>query len=350
MSSLNDSKNEWCSRLLNILTPSIIVEINKIFKEACRECEENDEEDKYLMTFQVFLSGIPKWSKITVEEARKKIAEKCKYLEEMITCVHLIQLKALTCVRVCQKQKKVDIDIPSVDDFIHKVFSNVARRLYTNIYLFEKNIAPLQIQKHNRELELIIKECILNTVRETMPIEAILRAYMDETEDHTVDVKDEVVEEHVPVVEKKSAGQAQAQQTAGQAQQTAGEAQQTAGEAQQTAGEAQQSKGQAQQEEQQSAKPVVENQIIKKPEEIIAPLTNVTIVPPIKQPKGVGFSDLNEEIDYNGKQHFVHADTGLLKIGGEVKLDNFDVNDLNMNTVYVKAPLIDIDVETLPDF
>jgi hypothetical protein len=338
MSSLNDSKNEWCSRLLNILTPSIIVEINKIFKEACRECEENEEEDKYLMTFQVFLSGIPKWSKITVEEARKKIAEKCKYLEEMITCVHLIQLKALTCVRVCQKQKKVDIDIPSVDDFIHKVFSNVARRLYTNIYLFEKNIAPLQIQKHNRELELIIKECILNTVRETMPIEAILRAYMDETEDHSVDVKEEVVEEQVPVVEKKSAGQAQ--QSNEQAQQTNGQAQ------------AHQSNGQEQQQqeqEQQSAKPFVENQIIKKPAEI-APLTNVTIVPPIKQTKGVGFSDVNEEFDYNGKQNIVHADTGLLKIGGSVKLDNLDVNDLNMNTVSVKAPLIDIDVETLPDF
>jgi hypothetical protein len=338
MSSLNDSKNEWCSRLLNILTPSIIVEINKIFKEACRECEENEEEDKYLMTFQVFLSGIPKWSKITVEEARKKIAEKCKYLEEMITCVHLIQLKALTCVRVCQKQKKVDIDIPSVDDFIHKVFSNVARRLYTNIYLFEKNIAPLQIQKHNRELELIIKECILNTVRETMPIEAILRAYMDETEDHSVDVKEEVVEEQVPVVEKKSAGQAQ--QSNEQAQQTNGQAQ------------AHQSNGQEQQQqeqEQQSAKPFVENQIIKKPAEI-APLTNVTIVPPIKQTKGVGFSDVNEEFDYNGKQNIVHADTGLLKIGGSVKLDNLDVNDLNMNTVSVKTPLIDIDVETLPDF
>lgn len=340
MSSLNDSKNEWCSRLLNILTPSIIVEINKIFKEACRECEENDEEDKYLMTFQVFLSGIPKWSKITVEEARKKIAEKCKYLEEMITCVHLIQLKALTCVRVCQKQKKVDIDIPSVDDFIHKVFSNVARRLYTNIYLFEKNIAPLQIQKHNRELELIIKECILNTVRETMPIEAILRAYMDETEDHSVDVKEEVVEEQVPVVEKKSAGQAQ--QSNGQAQQSNGQAQEQEQE--------QQSNEQSQQSnEQQSAKPVVENQIIKKPAEI-APLTNVTIVPPIKQQKGVGFSDVNEEFDYNGKQNIVHADTGLLKIGGSVKLDNLDVNDLNMNTVSVKAPLIDIDVETLPDF
>jgi hypothetical protein len=328
MSSLNDSKNEWCSRLLNILTPSIIVEINKIFKEACRECEENDEEDKYLMTFQVFLSGIPKWSKTTVEEARKKISEKCKYLEEMITCVHLIQLKALTCVRVCQKQKKVDIDIPSVDDFIHKVFSNVARRLYTNIYLFEKGIAPLQIQKHNRELELIIKECILNTVRETMPVEAILRAYMDETEDHTVDVKEEVVEETVPVPVRAPVPVAVA------ASQDADAVKEKSG-------------GQT---EQKVAKP--ENEIVKKPEEIVEPLKNVTIVPPTKPTtKGVGFSDVNEVFDDNGKQNFVPLDSGLLKIGSDVKLEDLDVNDLNVNnSVSVKPPLINIDVETLPDF
>ena len=115
----------------------------------------------------------------------------CGYLEELITCVHVIHLKALTCVRVGQKQKKVDIDIPSVDTFIHKTYCNVARKLYTSIYLFEKNLMPLEIQKHNRELEVIIRECILNTVRDTMPIENILRAYMDETEE--LDVNEEVV-------------------------------------------------------------------------------------------------------------------------------------------------------------
>jgi hypothetical protein len=105
----------------------------------------------------------------------------------------VIQLKALTCVRVGQKQKKVDLDVPSADAFVHTVYTNVARKLYTNIYLFEKHISPLQIQKHNRELEIIIKECILNSVRDSMPVEAILRAYLDETDELGVDVKEEEV-------------------------------------------------------------------------------------------------------------------------------------------------------------
>jgi len=199
MSSLGESKNEWCARLVNILTPAVIDGLKSIFKEALELCEENDEHDKYLMTFQTFLSRIPKWNDSIIGEERARIETftKCGYLEELITCVHVIQLKALTCVRVGQKQKKIDIDIPSADVFIHKVYINVARKLYTNVYLFEAELAPLDLQKNNRQLELFAQESILNTIRETMPVESILRAYMDETEEEEVDVKEEIIEEEV---------------------------------------------------------------------------------------------------------------------------------------------------------
>lgn len=192
--SLSESKNEWCARLINILTPAITNEFKLIFKDALNVCIDNNEEDKYLMTFQVYLSGIPKWNKTMVDNSAKRAVEftRCSYLEDLITCIHVIQLKALSCVRVCQKQKKVDINIPSIDIFLHRVYSNVARKVYMNIYLYERDISPLQIQKNNRELEYIIKECILNTIRETMPIETILRSYMDETEEQTVIVREEL--------------------------------------------------------------------------------------------------------------------------------------------------------------
>jgi hypothetical protein len=129
------------------------------------------------------------------------------YLEDLVTCVHIIQLKLLTAIRVGQKQKKIDITIPKLDDFIHKIYINVARKIYKNVYLFEINIPPLQVQKHNRELEIIIQECILNTVRESIPVESILRAYMDETveEDVVEEIKEEVIEKPKEEDEKKEA-------------------------------------------------------------------------------------------------------------------------------------------------
>ena len=201
VSSLTESKNEWCARLLNILSPSVTQGLKSIFEEAVKLCKDNNENDKYLMTFQNFLTRVPKWNQTIIDAERDRIIETsgCNYLEDLITCVHIIQLKALTCVRVGSKQKKIDINIPSVSDFIHKIYIYIARKMYMNIYLFEKNIQPLQVQKNNRELELIVKECILNTVRDSIPVEHILRSYMDETEEQDVEVKE--VEEPLPDIE-----------------------------------------------------------------------------------------------------------------------------------------------------
>jgi hypothetical protein len=201
VSALHESKNEWGSRLVTILTPLVIDGYKSILEESIKLCKENSENDKYLMTFQNLISRIPKWNSQIIETERKRICEKsgCNYLEDLITCVHVIQLKILTSMRVGQKQKKIDINIPKLDDFIHKTYINVARKVYKNVYLFEVNIQPLQVQKNYRELEIIVQECILNTLRESIPVEAILRAYMDETveEDVVEEIKEQIIEEPI---------------------------------------------------------------------------------------------------------------------------------------------------------
>ena len=201
ISTLHESRNEWSARLISILTPLIIDGYKSILDEAIKLCKENNEMEKYLMTFQNFITRVPKWNQTIIENERKRICEKsgCSYLEDLITCVHIIQLKILTVMRVGQKQKKIDINIPKLDDFIHKVYIHVARKIYKNVYLFEFNVPPLQIQKHNRELEVIVQECILNSLRESVPVEAILKAYMDETmeEDVVEEIKEEYIQESI---------------------------------------------------------------------------------------------------------------------------------------------------------
>jgi len=203
VSTLHESRNEWSARLITILTPLIIDGYKSILDEALKLCKDNNEKEKYLMTFQNFISRVPKWNPNIIENERKRIVEKsgCSYLEDLVTCVHVIQLKILTAMRVGQKQKKIDINIPKLDDFIHKVYINVARKIYKNVYLFEINIPPLQIQKHNREIEIIVQECILNTLRESVPVESILKAYMDETveEDVVEEIKEQYLEQPLPL-------------------------------------------------------------------------------------------------------------------------------------------------------
>lgn len=207
ISNLHEARNEWCSRLVSVFTPLVEQGLRSIFDEAWKMCVDTDEMNKYLMTFQNLLSRIPKWNAVIIEDERKRIIERsgCNYLEDLITCVHIIQLKVLTCIRVGNKQKKIDISIPKLDPFIHKVYIHTARKVYSNVYLFEKNVSPLQTQKNGRELEMIIQEAILTTIRESIPTEAIIRAYMDESVEQEEEVFIENVQEpQVTKEEEKS--------------------------------------------------------------------------------------------------------------------------------------------------
>jgi hypothetical protein len=327
VTSLSESKNEWCARLVNTITPEIIQGLKSIFNEAWKLCEDNDELDKYLMTFQTFLSRVPKWNSEIIETERKRICESsgCGYLEELITCVHVIQLKALSCVRVGQKQKKVDIDVPSVDAFIHKIYINVARKIYTNIYLFEKNIAPLQIQKHNRELELIIRECIMNSVRESIPVEAILRAYMDETEEQHVDVKE--VQEKIAIVPEPPKATPIAPAPAPAPVQ------------------------------------IVEQAPTQAPAHIDTPThTKLTfsdtdraidikgIESTIEAPKTIERLETISAQSFEKQRHLEDDDDNnndKLRIGGDIKLDFSDISDINSRPMTVRPPPM-LDVEILP--
>ena len=183
LTSLNDSRNEYCALFINKVTPFIVQGITSIFKEAVDLCAENDEDEKYLMTFQNFLSRVTKWNQEIVNLETERIIEgtNCTYLEDLLTCIHITQLKILTCVRVSHKPKKIDIQIPNLAEFVHKVYIEVARRIYKNVFLFELNVLPLTRQKNMRELELIVRNSILDVVRNSMPVEEILRAYVDET-------------------------------------------------------------------------------------------------------------------------------------------------------------------------
>ena len=343
VSSLGESKNEWCARLVNTLTPTIIQGMKSIFLEAWKLCEENTQKDKYLMTFQTFLRRVPEWNSSIIENEKKRIYETsgCSYLEELITCVHIIQLKALSCVRVGQKQKKVDINIPSVDDFIHKIYINAARKLYTTIYLFEKNIAPLETQKRNRELECIIKECILDTVRESVPVENILRAYMDETTENDVEVK--IVDEEIPIpVEEQAPVPAQAPMKAPVPIQAP----------------------------MQAEAPMKAPVPTQAPAATQAPVPTQAPAQAIERPK-IHFSDIDNAVDIIGNRTTIDApktlerleqlatekqkninygsdddETEKLTIGENISLDIFDINDLDKPMNLRGPPILD-DIEIL---
>merc|ERR1712070_858362 len=90
---LFDSKNEWSILLMNSISPHIIDGFRSIFNESMELCQNNNEPDKYLMTYQNLLSRIPSWNQVMIENEKQRIItkSKCSYLEDLVTCVHIIQ-------------------------------------------------------------------------------------------------------------------------------------------------------------------------------------------------------------------------------------------------------------------
>lgn len=209
LSSLQESRNEYCSRLITLLAPCIIDGIKSIFDESWKLCIENDEKPKYLMTFQNFLTRVPKWNPNIISQECQRIKEKsnCSYIPDIITCVHINQLKMLSCMRVGTTQKKVNINVPNLEEFIHKVYINAARKIYTNVYLFETGISSLKLQRNARDLEVLIRECIIQTIRENIPVEELLKLYMTETIEDAIEVheKDEIISQE-PIVQQHGGG------------------------------------------------------------------------------------------------------------------------------------------------
>ena len=209
LTSLQESRNEYCSRLITLLTPCIIDGVKSIFDESWKLCTESDEKSKYLMTFQNFLTRVPKWNPNIISQECARIKEKsnCSYIPDLITCVHINQLKMLSCMRVGTKQKKVNINVPNLDDFIHKVYINAARKIYTNVYLFENGITQLKLQRNARDLEVLIRECIVQTIRENIPVEELLKLYMTETIEDAIEVheKDEIISQE-PIIQDHDGG------------------------------------------------------------------------------------------------------------------------------------------------
>lgn len=195
-----ECRSEWCEQFVLIVRPHILEGFEDIFNEAVKLCKEQNQMDKYLITFQNMLNQIPKWSQALVEIETKRICEKskCNYLESILSAIHICQLKVLSAVRVGQQAKKIDIDIPQLSKFIHKIYINIAREFYKCPHLFaistrSYHINPIDIAKNKREINIMIREGILETLRKNMPIEELLRAYLDPTEEEEIMEKIEEV-------------------------------------------------------------------------------------------------------------------------------------------------------------
>ena len=205
ISVYGEAKGEYTRQLCVFLIPCL----ESYFLELLEEGKaQSPAPSKHLWQFQNLLQSIPDWNQDKVIRETERIQKDCKcdYLEELLTAVFIAHTKVLSAIRLTTKQKKLQITIPKIDHFLHRVLSDCARSLWTNAYLFAESNS-IEKQKNLRHVSALIQEAILQAIRGLLPVKSILREYLHEDdEDEGVDtttVVEEVKEMPLPKEEEK---------------------------------------------------------------------------------------------------------------------------------------------------
>ena len=184
---LVDAKSEYTRQLIDILSGSLYSKIKQIYLESKNICIEESKNEEILMVFQNNLSNIPKWNQEIINSNYDEIKENsgCDYLEELLTAIIVCHTKVLTTIGAGSANKKINIIIPKIENFIHKTYIQLAREFWKNPYLLDDEISNCDYQRNIRECEKIICDTIHETIRKQLPVKHILKKYLGESYEET---------------------------------------------------------------------------------------------------------------------------------------------------------------------
>jgi hypothetical protein len=182
---LVDAKTEYTKQLVNILKQNMYMGVKNILQEAKNECALNKDQDSTMKYFQDLLSQIPKWNQDIINKESVRIIEEsgCDWLDDLITAVFVSHTRILTSINFSKNKKKINLKIPKIEHFIHQCYIEIARSFWKNPYMFDDQIYKYDYQRNRRDCEVIIEQCITETVRKQLPVKDILKEYLIPEED-----------------------------------------------------------------------------------------------------------------------------------------------------------------------
>jgi hypothetical protein len=174
-----EAKGEYTKQLCQYMVPALQSYFLELLEEA--KLKEADSR-RLLLSFQTLLEGIADWNIDKVQRETSGLAGSthCDYLEELITAVFIAHTKVLSAIRLTTKQKKLQITIPKLDHFLHRTLTECARLLWSNTYLFSTSGPAIERQKNLRQIETLLTDGVLQSIRSMLPVKNILREYLKE--------------------------------------------------------------------------------------------------------------------------------------------------------------------------
>ena len=197
------AKSEYTEQFCIFLVPAL----QSYFLGLVDEAKEKEKDARrVLWVFQNLLKDIPDWNQDKVLRETEKIStsSKCDYLEELLTAVFIAHTKVLSAIRLSQRdKKKIQITVPKLEHFLHRTLSESARILWSNAYLFSEQGTSIERQKNLRQVEMLLHQAVLQSIRSMLPVKSILREYLNNDETEEEKPEEEVEEKQKPKAESE---------------------------------------------------------------------------------------------------------------------------------------------------
>lgn len=201
---LVDAKVEYTKYFIRILKKHFFEGISSLYDTALEQSQKNY--NQVFLIFQDLLSQIPKWNQNTIDDETQRIIEcaECEFLEDLLTAVFISHTKILSVIRINKKNKKINLNIPKLNNFIHKCYIEIAREFWKTPTYFNNNIPSTEIQKNYRICEEIISNCINETIRKLLPIKYILKESLGDDYDDDDSIDSEDIQKGMSKTEEKN--------------------------------------------------------------------------------------------------------------------------------------------------
>ena len=178
-----ETKYEYTTQLVNVLTPLIYEGVQSIYTEALKV---STGADNVLKVFQSFLRRIPKWNTELIKQESDRIMNSSKsfaWLPDLVKATLKANMIVLTYSQNSKNINKIDPQFyknVKIEDFIHKVYIECARELWNNPYLMYHQYQPIELKRNQRDTMSLIKESIKEAIRKLLPLKEILEIYLGE--------------------------------------------------------------------------------------------------------------------------------------------------------------------------
>lgn len=171
--TLVEAKKAYTNQLVSLITPQIYEGIKDLY-----ECAKKNMKGKNIRhSFQIELQTVSLWNQIIIENETERIITNtnCNYLDKLVTVIFINSTKILAAAYIgFNNTNTLEISVPKLSHFIHRVYIETAKEFYKNPYLLDEDLRPRDRQENLRISIESIKFGIEQAILRLLPIGEIL--------------------------------------------------------------------------------------------------------------------------------------------------------------------------------